>query len=139
MTMCPAVLPGIWQLPLAGFQESFRRSRYMAPERDLAAIVRATWNYQHGISNGSLLGLASLLQAMFALEGMMNWSRNEASGSAASREAAYSLLAALSGNDGLEQLFSDMAEEFEPKQPCMSSSLSNCTMPTGSQGPSRFL
>lgn len=49
---------------------------------------------------------------MFAFDGMMNFSRKPANGSAASREAAYSLLDALAGNSGLDSVpLVDMMEE----------------------------
>jgi hypothetical protein len=50
---------------------------------------------------------------MFAFDGMMNLSRKPASGSAASSEAAYSLLAALAGNSGLDSVpLVDMMDEY---------------------------
>jgi hypothetical protein len=59
-----------------------------------------------------VLGFASFVEAILAFEGMMNFSRNAARGSAASREAAYSLEAALSGNTGFNPLtWLDMAVE----------------------------
>jgi hypothetical protein len=45
---------------------------------------------------------------MFAFEGIMNFSRNEARGSAASRDAAYSFVPAFAGNSGLNDLTLDM-------------------------------
>lgn len=51
-----------------------------------------------------LPGFASCLQAILALEGMMNSSRKPRKGSAASREAAYSFVSASAGNTGLDGL-----------------------------------
>lgn len=66
-------------------------------------VVRSVW-----IREGNdLPGLASFLEAMFALEGMMNLFRRCLRGSAASTEAAYSLVAALAGKVGLESVMVD--------------------------------
>jgi hypothetical protein len=51
-----------------------------------------------------LPGLASFLQLILALEGTMNFPRRSFRGSAASREAAYSRVAAPAGKTGLEGL-----------------------------------
>ena len=55
----------------------------------------------HELDSSFLPGFASFLDVILALDGMMNLSRNSRSGSAASREAAYSFAAAFSGKEGL--------------------------------------
>lgn len=53
-------------------------------------------------------GFASFLLFMFAFEGIMNLSRNDANRSAASRDAAYTFDPAFSGKTGLEDLTLDI-------------------------------
>lgn len=91
------------------------------------------------MSRKTLTSISGLLAGYVCFRKDYERSQNEANESAASGEAIYCLLAALSGNDDLEQLFSDMAQEVEPKQPVISSSLSNCTMSTGPPEPSSLI
>lgn len=101
--MCPAVpletLPWLW----AGSLKNCHRNKCRVLLINLEALLdtlfeksRKEWSFQ------ILPGFASFLWFMLAFEGMMNLSRKVARGSAASRDAAYSLVRAFSGNAGLE-------------------------------------
>lgn len=72
----------------------------MVQVKDLASLVSDLQRLDCS-EDVSLPGFASFLEAILALDGIMNLSRNALRGSAASRDAAYSLVAAFSGKVGL--------------------------------------
>lgn len=84
---------------------SYRKSKCLALTKDLHELVsnnQTIFRVSAGISFSP--GFASFFVARFALEGIINWSRNPRRGSAASRDAAYSCDAASAGKTGLDTL-----------------------------------
>lgn len=89
-----------------------------------------------------LPGLASFLQLILALEGTMNFPRTSFRGSAASREAAYSRVAAPAGKTGLEGLtglaplampleeamVTDRSDHRERRRRCIYLSIQGCCL-----------